>query len=876
MQSILKKCLKQINRSEEKILNMALPTEQPLQSLYTRAVSAGLKRNWHLCQAKGKFSQSLLVHGLNTLSIGLSLAEFVEGLSERQKRTIAIGCFLHDAGKAKPFESRVTPATRGIFPAHQGSDIVSDDEFEEMIKELGVTDKDMIKDCIVVARTIENPQTLAHIGDMLKAPISSPELMYVASLADELASLNAPNSHPRQGSQLQLNLSRLGLSLYSYRISTIRGVLTQLLHKAMVNLITKRDARVISIFPSGILFVSKSPIVDPSRDELVDELKRVIKAHLEKVSTEELAAAAFGSVTGTVLVAPDFIINDPKVMLAFWEYIAKQNFVSDPKMQGEGKEKWISAIHNKYKLDEKLVSEKFKTIRATQYLTQIFKEAYQLSDTKVTKSFVVGRLSKSLSLDYEKAERFEAKIQGTSQTCTTEKCINLFESLMESPVLKKLRRREFVRKIVIIYRDLSVELVKRGSLKAGVPLEEIVNSLINELDEPTYTSLAEVGKTREKFYNRGKAVGGISCACCSKTPNERAAEALIGEGTEIFTNFVRGGTNLGNENKAKICELCAFEAKLRRIQIRDSEEAIYVFPQVQTGQFTVNAWAEMLDKIFTTAKYEGIPSLKNANIWAEIVLEGNFDEKSENILTKLRSGTKGWRIGVIKRYIEQEYGTDTEGISAFLENCEHEGSGIYNSVDELANAIANGVVKPAGYLAEKLGKIFRESVGASDCYESPNYVLFLLKGLRQRLKDTEEAETAYFIRRMFIGLILARLFLASVSLAAVPLEIKSIPVLKGYLEVPRKIGLIPLYNHLHISEWVSIEQLDKVLQTVASLISIESHFRERKVNIGKDGIYTISKDLPGRVLNRYAQNTDKWRDKKMFELLEIWSEPRSD
>jgi hypothetical protein len=96
------------------------------------------------------------------------------------------------------------------------------------------------------------------------------------------------------------------------------------------------------------------------------------------------------------------------------------------------------------------------------------------------------------------------------------------------------------------------------------------------------------------------------------------------------------------------------------------------------------------------------------------------------------------------------------------------------------------------------------------------------------------------------------------------------------LEVPRKIGLIPLYNHLHISEWVSIEQLDKVLQTVASLISIESHFRERKVNIGKDGIYTISKDLPGRVLNRYAQNTDKWRDKKMFELLEIWSEPRSD
>jgi len=858
---------------------MVLPSEQLYEQLYSCAVKAGLNKQWHLYQAKGRISQSLLVHGLNTLSIGLSIAELVEGLSECQKRILAVSCFMHDTGKTKPLETRTTSATRSKYPAHQGHDIVPDSELKEIAREFGITDEDSIRECVALARTIENPQTFTHLSDMLNNPPSTPKLMHIATLADELASLDEPKRHLRPDSQLQLSLNRLGLLLYTYRISVIRGVLTQLFHKAMNNLIVARGGHSISVFSNGTLFLSKSPIADPLKEEIVAELKRVIEDHLKDTSVDDLAAAAFGSMTGTVLVAPEFIIRDISTMKAFWRYVKQQTFISNPKLppKGGGREKWISAISDRYKLqDENLVQERFKEIRATQYLTQIFKEVYNLAtaDKEKAKAVVVKGLSEHLTIKTKDVEELERKLQTMAQTSQAKNCIDLYDTLKTSSILKDLRRKNFIEKLSEVYMNLALEFLTKNLLKAGTSIEEISEMMVNELDEPLQSSPIERGKKVESSYLRGKKVGGVACACCSDIPAERAAEALIGDGTETFANFIKGGSILGNANKVMICPLCSFEAKLRRTQVKDPEETVYVFPQVQAGHSTSKAWARMLKDLFETAKSEGVPSLRSAQNWADIFLKGKIDESSKELLVRLRRDAENWRIKVIERFISNIYGTEKEDIEAFLANCEPQRSGVdYNSVNELATAVANDQIKPVGYLSEQIRSVLRKSTGTGNYFEAPNYVLFMLTGLRYKQKNIEESETSYFIRKMFIGLILSRLFLTSVSFSAIPLEVKRIPSPQGYLEVPRKIGLATFYSKLQVSDWVRIEQLDDVLRKCANLIRIEALLRNANAEPGKDALYSLSKEIPGRILHRYILASEHHIDPRIIESLNVWSDP---
>jgi len=797
-------------------------------------------------------------------------------LSERQKLIIACGCFMHDAGKAKPTETRMTSATHGSYPAHQGSNIVPDSELKEIASEFGITDEDSIQDCIAVARTIENPQTLPHLTDMLRNPPSSPQLMHVAVLADELASLDGPGRYPRPGSQLQLNLERLGLSLYACQTSAIRGVLTQLVHKAMSNLISARGGRCVSVFPEGTLFVSRVPIADPPREEVVTAVKGAIEHYLKDQSVDDLAAAAFGSITGTVLVAPEFITRDAKVMRAFWRHVEQQPFISDPKLPPlPGRDKWISAIRRAYNLqDQSLISKRFKEIRATQYMTQVFKEVCRLSEDERIRALVVKRLSDYLALGDKSAENLEEEIQAIAQTSPANKCIDLYHIFESSSVVKGLRRKEAIAKLSEIYEKISLELLSKNLLRAGTPTQEIAEALVNELNEPMYSAVVPMWNQAESRYLQGKTVGGVACACCSGIPSERAAEALIGDGTETFTNLVRGGTNLGNANKVMICSLCSFEAKLRRIQVSDPDEAVYVFPQVQAGRSTGNAWARILRDLFEATRSEGIPSLKNTQTWAEIARDGRIAENSTELLARLRRSTEAWRAVVVRRIITDEYGTEKDGLEAFLANCEPQRSGAeYKTVEEAATAVVRDEVRPTGLLGERIKTALRESTGTGSYFEAPNYILFLLKGLRQRQGGTEESETSYFIRKMLIGLVLAKLFLASVSFAAIPLEIKYMPASQGYLEAPRKIGLLAFYAKLHVSDWVKTEQLDDVLEKVAALVLVETLLRSKDAEPGKDALFSLSKEIPGRILNKYVQATGRLEYTSMVELLDAWSEP---
>jgi hypothetical protein len=156
---------------------------------YQTALNVGLKRKWHLMDAKVRVSQSLLVHSLNVVSNTQTLLDLT-GRRDQHQVTAALGAaFVHDAGKATPQAQQVLSQGKGEF-RHKDSGAVSDEDLRALLSELGISDLATQKESIAVARAMERLESTTHLTDVLKAPPHQPDLIDLVMLADELASLH--------------------------------------------------------------------------------------------------------------------------------------------------------------------------------------------------------------------------------------------------------------------------------------------------------------------------------------------------------------------------------------------------------------------------------------------------------------------------------------------------------------------------------------------------------------------------------------------------------------------------------------------------------------------------------------------------------------
>lgn len=834
------------------------------ESIFASAIHVGLNRNWHSLRAKIKITQCLLVHTLNVMSAIESIGKII-GLSEKD-RTIALGAgFIHDAAKAKFEAQQVLTQGKGVF-FHKDSDAIKDDELAKALNELGIVDETSVKECIAIARSMEELESATHLTDLLKAPPRNIKIVYTVMLADEIASLGDLSSIKTNGKKIERTLAKLGLHLYYYKVSVIRGILTQLLHRAMLSLIETRGGIPVSYYPAGTLFISKTPIEEPQRKEMQNSLEKEINGYINEIDPAKMGKAIFGGITQTVILAPELLGVSDDTIKSFWSFVSKQRFIQNPQLPPkiDQKMRWLRLVSEKYSLqDEPLVEEKFKEIRAVLYLTQILKEIYKISrqNTEVHE-IIVTVLASDLGLSRSKMERLLPELLKVSLTTQAEDGVAIYEELLTSSTVCKLRRSEMIDKIIQAYTRITMKLFEENLLELRFPTADIAESLIEELEKPFMLPIKELSDNISRNYSKGKSSGGISCALCSDTPDVEAPSSLVGEGTEAFTNFVRGGTRLGGRNKIKICKLCSYEAKIRGIFLKDPEETILVFPQVQIGAQMGNVWQNLINNLLT-AQHAGIRALQDSDSWSTIILQEKMNESTSEIFKVLSEKSSGWSSEVIRNKIENDYSESVEGfLQSFGLSLEENQ---YKTIKELSEAIVNNKIQLPKEVIDDLHSTLADATRFSVNMETPNYIVVILSGLRRK----KESETSYFLRKLFLGSILARLFLASVTFANMPLEIKFVTHPRGYLEVPRKIGLTAIYKKLGINDWVTLEQIDEILVRTAALIKIEK-ILSRAADMGKDSLYILSKDSPGRILNRYLQATGDKYNSDLVLLIEKW------
>lgn len=843
---------------------MALPEE-----IYYTAIKAGLSRKWHLLRAKRKATQSLLVHSLNVMSIADSITGIL-GEFDKDLITILSAAFIHDAAKAKTEAQEVLSNGKGVF-LHKDSNVISNGELTSILEEMGIKNE-AVTECIALARAMEESEGITHLTDMLKKSPKNPKLIDIIMLADELASIRELSDI--RSPKLERTLNKLGLFLYYYKVSIVRGILTQILHRAIIKTIKEKGGIPVSYYSYGTLFVSKTPITDPTERDIQEAVENEISGYVSNIDPEGIGKAIFGGIRETVIVAPELLFVNHDTIKAFWKYIGDQRFIQNPQLPpAETREKWLRLIKEKYDLEEpQLVEEKFKEARAVLYLTQIMKEVYNLSlKDDESQNLIVTSLCGDLGLQKSEAISLIPKLLKVSHIISANDGLNVYQALATSPVLTKLRRAEVVEKLCGIYTRITLSIFDKNLARIRFPASEVAQLLVREIEKPLLISYKDLAKEIFENYAKGKrkANGGVSCALCSSVPFEEAAASLIGE-SEIFTNLVEGGTCLGGKNKIKICKLCCYEAKMRSIFLKNPEETIFVFPQVQMGARVNGVWQQTMGHLLS-AQSNGIRALQDTEAWADIILRQKLDEKNIEAFRLIVEKSKNWRIGTITRYLEDNYGPESPEEFLDLFGIPNENGG-YKSYRELSTAVVEGQIKLPTEIENKLKAYSRDAAKFTAKMDAPNYVMLMLSGLRRRRGKIEESDTSYFLRKMFLGAVLARLFLASVTFSNIPFEIKFPTPVAGYLEVPRKIGLTNVYSELEIKEWISLEQIDEVLSRVAALILIEEVLR-KETNVGKDALFALSKELPGRILNQYLQASGNLHNRYLVKLINTWTKP---
>lgn len=141
-------------------------------------------------------------------------------------------------------------------------------------------------------------------------------------------------------------------------------------------------------------------------------------------------------------------------------------------------------------------------------------------------------------------------------------------------------------------------------------------------------------------------------------------------------------------------------------------------------------------------------------------------------------------------------------------------------------------------------------------------------------EEKDEPHSVSNLKWTFISCILARLLLASVRIRDEPNIVFDDITFDGYAKFPMDGALADIRYVLGIKEeWIMINQLDSVLIRLSGLLLIH-YLMTRKGNVkagyGNDNLIKVSRDPPGKIINRFVQNKVKFNPNHLFTYIEAW------
>ena len=822
-------------------LNHASTFEEILKN----AINVMEKYNWHL--KYGKWSrdrcQSLLVHSINAATIATrimkALAKHGIVYSEEDYLTVFAALLIHDYGKSideiqeKILTNKSFRLNR-LFPKYK-------DKVKLFLKEIGFDEK-ICERALELALVIEETSDINEVDKYFEVSKFDRKLTLACRLGDRISSIKYLDEVERIGEE---ELKPYNLYLTYHQVSIVRGISTQFLHKVLERLYVNQGYSPIMYTPVGTVYIGNSPQPKIDKNEVLEKLYEEVKNFmLEK----HAGAAAFGSFVQTKVKSPEILFLSRESYIDFWKYVG--NRVSKMGFKNPRK-KYLEFLETKYPgLTEPEYIDIFREYRSLQYMFMVFWDVLEKSSlSKDEKNIILEKLAEKLDMDVNLVKQYKV-----THTTPFEKVVERMESLW-----RKLTGEDIVEILTSIFIDMANFFIKSDT---GIGIQDSLKQLINEIVFPQLEDTFELISKRWETYLKGKKGIVDICAICGANVKGPAIASLIGDGVESFSNLLEGGVAIGGNTKLKICNACYLEAILRSIIFKGSppKEVFYIFPQfIISRDIAMFYWTRVND--FLVFFNENVMGLSKTDFWAREIFEKGVN--------KVLNSIQEYRLTAL---------LDKKGIEKIILN---KLKMIYESVDEFKDIIKkypggkniSSMEKASALIAslfldQRINKKDLEEllgIGETLSYFSNNYiVLYLSKSLAKR----EESDTSTAIRRMFVGLLLARFFHATVIIPDFPMIIATEYRPLGYLKMSKRIGIVKLLRNICKEDWVRIEEIDRVLNKLAALIySSEIIFGE----YGKDTLLEISKRHPGEIMVRASMiPLPKEKMYKLLKSLKRW------
>jgi hypothetical protein len=872
--------------------------------LLARVTVFGYENKWHLYYAKfnQQYHQSLLSHALNVGVLSVDLADLViqEGLKNTKSDEIIrawssgelvdlvfLAGFLHDCGKSSErFQIAVESHLAGerVPSTHFSHQIPTDvserlEKIKEYLKQNGYSRGDQfwegLKYCISVLGKIDNPESASLIFQT-RPPIYSQFVRDVVHSADVL--LSKTLDEIVSSARLLDGEFTSGLDVWFTRVSVVRGITTQILLLSLEELIKEKGYKPVTWHQDGTVYCFRkgSPVLTLDEQDIVTRVVQKLKQIVFSDSSK-LAKASFGDLRQQVITEPVFLFYSDEVISQFWkqrfrefrmglysEESAKTDYFKQEALEQEDRKKLTEEIGiTEQELHERLRRFKEFDFKVFQTLMGIEKQVRE----NVNQDEKIDKIIKSV---YSKL-RVQPPSEKPTNTMPKKSRLEFAKSLWKSECYVNPNQWEVELHEAVLQATLELKELFREAKDPEKFLEHIARLLVNEITEPTTRDSFNIIRQSYSEYLKGKKRGTPLCVICNGPAEFTAQAKVLGE-SEIYHDSLPAGSEIGGENKLRICELCDFEYKVRRLLL--NFENAYVFaivPHIAISRESYLYWRTLADSL---ARENFAPVNLNNPEFLEQILESEdrFKKTVQTVwLSYLMSSQnfdvqslfKDKRFKDALEYLISRFGDP----SPLLEEIPKDVDLSNVDAEQLIKLLEKGKVRLTNERLQEILGLMRRVQPV--CYTG-NYVLIFT----ERIQAWGEGATAQ-LKWLLYRTILAKLFLATVFDVTTSVVLNESK--KGYTKFPPDVLFKDYSRKLSVKEgWVAIDGLENSLTKLCSLVLVERLLSMAKADYGKDTLLRILSEEPGKVVARYVQHSDPEKSSKymrqLIHALELWSD----
>lgn len=836
-------------------------------------VEIGLNRKWHLIEAKwGKSgTSSLLAHSLTVAGVTESLMDMIGDFNQSDKKIGIAASFFHDMLKESSSSHEAVEKEERLLDKIFSQNVKR--EIEEILKGAHLEDSEIKQVLSILPHGAL--QGVEHLTILLKGKehVDNPRVRrLVHEVSDILASKKRIDDFSRIGS-LEVSLSDFGLKLRYHRVSVIRGVVTSILHKTVHEIYESAGFRPILFYPEGTVYIGKDSCGEPDfssfKEHYLDNLRRFLDGVTE---IRPLGEQAIGRVNATAVNIPEFAYLSDNTLCEFWDAARNQNAIKNPNLSGYGK----LELPEQNELEKEVFEDWLKERVGLYYLFIYLKAVIEHATNDWNDEEAVKTLNDVADNELgQLRDKFLKAVKNLSHTKSKKEKVEkgtFFRSIFS----QDLSRDEGLDAATEFCKVVTKEVRVFADQHYGLKSLNIADQIINEVSYPPVGSVEQIVDEVWEDYNLGKERGTPLCVLCGRKASGDAVASLLGK-AQTFTNFLRGGSRIAVGNKLRVCGLCDMEMGLRTLYTRNAEfEEYYLVPQINLSPSNARWWSDIAGELVTGHKRFGIDPVTRDLTWAKLVSDEttaistpfstlqNYTSKLLDTLWKSERNDLAKSIkDAITTRIEEEY---LGSFEAFIEDNNLNA----NSIDEIVEAALSGdsnIIEIAGKELESFNKSKIRNLLAM---VTPNYILI---SYPLRRSESEDHRASNYLRHLFRGTILSRLFMASVIVKELRYEPMVDVIPHGAVKIPTNLQFDRVFKNLGINlenGWLKLSDIDKALIKLSALLLLAEEIRGYSGGRSRRGeLTTILNDYPGRTLNRLQQLSTENRTPNLRIALQL-------